>query len=110
MRIGFFAMGLVLLVGMCAKGAERTGERTVVEVSKPLPPTQGLGARGEEITAAEKPFRGKVTEKPINHWAGIEVPPAVGQKEDPKEKEARKKEDAAEQAAGKGYTLAGQAG
>jgi hypothetical protein len=97
--------------GVASAGDEAAkGGTTVIELSKPKPAPGFLGTVGDAATEAEKPFRQKVNEPAVNHWAGLEVPPAEGEKVDPKQKAEDDKRRAAEGKVAKAYTLVGQAG
>jgi hypothetical protein len=91
-------------------GADAPPSKTIIELSKPQPQGRGLGTAGYRPTETEAPFEAKVTETPINLWAGLEIPPPFGERPDPKKEAEEKKRREDDLAKAKNYSLAGQAG
>jgi len=104
-----FLSVLIGVVVICS-GADAPEAVTVIEVSQPLARAGFVGTVRESSSKLERPFREKVTEKEVNHWAELDVPPAEGEKEDAQQLAAKKKAQAEEMAKAKAYSLAGQAG
>jgi hypothetical protein len=101
----------VVWIGVFAFGADAPTARTVIEISQPMAGRgEGLGTAGYAATEQERPFQKKVTEQPIDHWAGLDVPPPEGEKPDPKQVAEEKKRKAEELARAKRYSLNDQAG
>jgi hypothetical protein len=100
----------VLLSSGFAFGADAPQTRPVVEISQPLPPAHFLGTVSYASTERERPFLAKVTEKPLDLWAGNPMPPGIDVKEDPKAAAEEKKNQQEQLARAKAYTLANQAG
>ena len=100
----------VVLIAAFVFGADGPQPKTIVEVSQPMPAAKGLGTAAYSPTEWEAPFLKKVTERPVDHWAGLEVPPPEGEKPDPKQVAEEKMRQAEELAKAKAYSLAGSAG
>jgi hypothetical protein len=92
--------------------ADAPPPKTIIEISQPAPELNIpiLGTTGYAATEQERPFQKKVNEAPINHWAGLEVPPPEGEKPDAKQEAEDKKQQAEELAKAKAYSLVGSAG
>jgi hypothetical protein len=101
---------LMMLIGASVSGADAPRPATVIEISQPIVRAGVVGTVNDIGTKLERPFRQKVTEPSINHWADLEMPPAIGEKPDPKKVEEEKKVRAQDLAKAKAYTLAGQVG
>jgi hypothetical protein len=105
-----FIIVQIVLSGSLAFGADAPEPKTVVEISQPQAPAQFVGTVVSAGSEQERPFQKKITERPIDLWAGNAMPPPVGANEDPQKAAEQKKLQDEELAKAKAYSLAKQAG